>query len=215
MLVDTIGSVDNLIENYASQIKSLIAQSTTQINELNENSVLVPLTSLCNFERGKEIGSKNYSDNKLPNYIEYIRVGDLLNSSNTYINQNFKDIVKVKEDDILIALDGAPGRLSVGLKGSISSGIYKIILADSSLKGIIFFELMSDLNRDIINKNSQGTTILHASKSIPELMSIPSKCFIKNKLNYEFNRLVSLKIKIKKLKLIKEELLSKYFTNQQ
>lgn len=46
-------------------------------------------------------------------------------------------------------------------------------------------------------------------------MSIPSKCFIKNKLNYEFNRLVSLKIKSKKLKLIKEELLSKYFTNQQ
>lgn len=204
-----------MIENYASQIKSLIAQSTTKINELNENSVLVPLTSLCNFERGKEIGSKNYSDNKLPNYIEYIRVGDLLNSSNTYINQNFKDIVKIKEDDILIALDGAPGRISVGLKGSISSGIYKIILADSSLKGIIFFELMSDLNRDIINKNSQGTTILHASKSIPELMSIPSKCFIKNKLNYEFNRLVSLKIKSKKLKLIKEELLSKYFTNQQ
>lgn len=58
LIVDTIGSVDDLIENYASQIQILITKWTTQINELNESSALIPLTTLCSFERGKEMGSK-------------------------------------------------------------------------------------------------------------------------------------------------------------
>ena len=173
---------------------------------------MIDLNEIVRFEKGNEVGSLNYSDVTSINHINYIRVGDLLNSSNTYVEKRICNKF-VFENDILIAMDGAPGRNAIGLKGSYSSGLYKIICEDS-YKGLVYFELNSDLNQSIIRDMSQGTTILHASKSIPYLKTIAIE---KNDIEYYgfmFDKLIALKKKVTLLKKVKEILLNKYFTNQ-
>ena len=79
----------------------------------------------------------------------------------------------------------------------------------------MYFEINSELNQKIIKDHSQGTTILHASKSIPYLVSANCSSEDKEYLNSLFNELVSLKKKIICLKKNKNLLLDKYFTSQQ
>lgn len=117
------------------------------------------------------------------------------------------------EDDVLIAFDGVSGRNAIGLSGSFSSGIYKVICENES-RGLVYFELNSKINQEIIYNHSQGTTILHASKAIPHLVSASIDRKVMHKLNFIFNRLVYLNIVVKKLQSNKKLLLKKYFTNQ-
>ena len=212
-IVNTIGSVDDLIENYQLQIQSLFSFGLFLINQLNESNILINLSTIAKLEKGIEVGSSIYQDHKTDESIKYLRVGDLLSEGSTYIPQD-ESKNEASEDDILIAFDGAPGRNTIGLSGSFSSGIYKII-CENSFKGLVYFELNSKINQKIISDHSQGTTILHASKAIPYLVSV----LIDNeeilKLNSIFNRLVYLRSTIKKLQINKELLLDKYFTNQQ
>lgn len=92
------------------------------------------------------------------------RVGDLQSLDNTFITPD--DIDKIAEfDDILVAFDGPPGRNNIGLIGAYSSGIYNLKCSEEN-KGLVYFEINSKINRKIIDDHSQGTTILHASKSI-------------------------------------------------
>ena len=212
-IVNTIGSVDDLIENYEQKIKKLFNIGLTKIEIINQTNELISFLEIAKLEKGIEIGSSNYLDTKNENNIHYLRVGDLESIQNTYIEKNVARN-QAYEDDILIAFDGAPGRNNIGLSGSFSSGIYKIV-SDNSLKGLLYFEINSKLNQTIINDHSQGTTILHAAKSIPYLVA--ANCNLKDKesLNYIFNELVCLKKKIIYLKQVKNLLLNKYFTNRQ
>lgn len=212
-IVNTIGSVDDLIENYQSQILSLFNYGLLLINQLNESNELVNLSTIAKLEKGNEVGSSVYLDHKTNESIKYLRVGDLLSEGSTYIPQD-ESKNEALEDDILIAFDGAPGRNAIGLSGSFSSGIYKIG-CDNKNKGLVYFELNSKINQKIISDHSQGTTILHASKAIPHLVSVSVNNKELHKLNSIFNRLVYLKKTVRKLRSNKELLLDKYFTNQQ
>ncbi|WP_029512568.1 restriction endonuclease subunit S domain-containing protein [Mycoplasmopsis iners] len=171
----------------------------------------VPLSKYGIFDKGIEVGSSNYiekSQNR-DGLIPYLRVGDLDSLKNFYIKkaQNLKTC---NSDDTLIAFDGAPGRVNVGLSGAYSSGIYKVI---SENKGFAFFELLSDLNQSIIKDNSQGTTILHASKAIPMLLACEPTTDEINFFNYIYKLLVKAKMLKSKCLDIKSILLNKYFTN--
>ncbi len=169
------------------------------------------MKTIVSFEKGIEIGSNNYIEKNInDSIIHYLRVGDLISLSSTYIERS---VVKnyAKEEDILIAFDGAPGRNNIGLEGSFSSGICKVV-CDIKYKGFIYFELNSDLNQKIINDHSQGTTILHASKSIEHLKICECNDSHFNYFNQLFNRMVFLKKAISRLLKIKELLLNKYFT---
>ena len=202
-----------MIENYEQKIKKLFNIGLTKIEIINQTNELISFLEIAKLEKGIEIGSSNYLDTKNENNIHYLRVGDLESIQNTYIEKNVARN-QAYEDDILIAFDGAPGRNNIGLSGSFSSGIYKIV-SDNSLKGLLYFEINSKLNQTIINDHSQGTTILHAAKSIPYLVA--ANCNLKDKesLNYIFNELVCLKKKIIYLKQVKNLLLNKYFTKRQ
>ena len=180
---------------------------------LNESEKLINLSEIAKLEKGIEIGSANYIDTEIENTVRYLRVGDLESIQNTFIDKTSAKNV-ANEDDILIAFDGAPGRNNIGLLGSFSSGIYKVI-SKNDLKGLLYFELNSELNQKIIKDHSQGTTILHASKSIPHLLSANCNSKDKEFFNSLFNELVSLKKKIICLKKNKNLLLNKYFTSQQ
>ena len=173
---------------------------------------MINLSTIAKLEKGNELGSLNYKDYFSDNFINYIRVGDLLSLSNIYID---KDLCNkfADENDILIAMDGAPGRNAIGLKGTYSSGLYKVLCNEKD-KGLVYYSLNSDLNQSIIRDMSQGTTILHASKSIPFLKTISLTEEDKEYFNNIFKEIVLLKKKVSLLKSIKDKLLIKYFTNQ-
>lgn len=182
-----------------------------KINLLNSIRDNVSFSKYVTFDKGFEVGSSNYIEkpkNK-DGLIPYLRVGDLDSLKDCYIEKG-QSLKVCKADDTLIAFDGAPGRMNVGLIGAYSSGIYKVI---SQNKGFAFFELLSDLNQSIIKDNSQGTTILHASKAIPLLKA----CEITNDEVDYFERiyrlLVDIKVRKVKCRDIKSILLNKYFTN--
>lgn len=180
------------------------------INHLNEICSHQKISSICNFNKGYEVGSKSYIDgSREEGMIQYIRVGDLLSLGSTFLKP-MPELQLCKFDDILIAFDGAPGRNTFGLEGAYSSGIYKVI-CDKKNKSLAFFELNSELNKTIIKDHSQGTTILHAVKAIQYLECCVAKEDIIYKLNAIFNLMVSNKKKIKKLNDIKSKLLEKYF----
>lgn len=202
-----------MIENYNKQIAKIYIVGVSKINYLNINSQKIPFSEIASLEKGLEVGSNNYIANYNKGVIHYIRVGDLNSLTNTYINKDLKSKI-AKSDDILIAFDGDPGRNSIGLNGAYSSGIYKVI-SDNINKGLVYFEINSDLNQKIIKDNSQGTTILHASKAIPHLQIIDVSDSVKNELNELYELIVNIKQKVKKLEAIKLQLLNKYFTNQQ
>ena len=199
-----------MIENYQQQVDKIESLCLSKINYLNSNDELKSLLDICTFNKGIEIGSANYHEKEDKTNIHYIRVGDLLTLSDTYIDNNLKCKMAC-DDDVLIAFDGAPGRIAIGLNGAYSSGIYKVECNNNLYKGLVYFELKSSMNQLIIKNHSQGTTILHASKSIEHL--IYANCNNDELLYFNsfYNGLISLKAKINKLKEIKSLLLNKYF----
>lgn len=192
-----------------NQNEKLTNLGKTIINHSNNEYELSFLFVLVKFVKGSEVGSKNYIENNVSGVIRYLRVGDLIQLGNTFV-ENKEDYPIATAEDILIAFDGAPGRNSFGIDGVYSSGIYKVV-GNSKYKGLVYFELNSDLNKKIISDHSQGTTILHASKAIPHLKYAKVDDDTLNKLNIIFEQLLSNKKKIKNLQMVKSNLLSKYF----
>ena len=181
----------------------------TIINCLNDKQELLSLSHMTSFVKGTEVGSQNYIENNGNGLIRYLRVGDLSQLGNTFV-EDINEYAHAEHKDILIAFDGAPGRNSYGLEGVYSSGIYKVNCV-SEYKGFVYFELNSELNTKIINDYSQGTTILHASKAIPHLKCSCMTTKDINKLNTIFNQMLINKKKISELQNVKSNLLSKYF----
>ena len=209
-IVNTIGSVDDLIENIDKQNEKLLQIGLTLINSLNDSLEHQELSSICELVKGFEIGSQNYKETLADkSIIHYLRVGDLLSLGSTFVDPS-KELMLCSDDDILIAFDGAPGRNAIGLEGAYSSGIYKVN-CNPKYKGLIYFEINSELNQKIIKDHSQGTTILHASKAIPFLET--TKVDDKNTeiLNVLFEQIIYNKKKLKLLNNEKQLLLFKYF----
>ena len=208
-IVDTIGSVDDLIENIEEKTQQIKDYGNKLFSKISLDN-LEFLTNKVSFSKGKEIGSLNYLDKQTDDSVPYIRVGDLLDGShNTFTT--IKDVPLCNEEDILITFDGAPGRNNYGLKGAISSGVQKVI-CKPEIKGFIYFYLNSDLCQNTIQTNAQGTTILHASKAIKELkIPVIGNNNIYQKFDNLFNYLIILSKEKTVLQKQKELLLKQYF----
>ena len=208
-IIDTIGSIDDLIENIEEKSQRVKKYGNKLFSKIRLNN-LESLLNKVSFSKGKEIGSLNYLDKQIDDSVPYIRVGDLLGGSYDTFTTN-KDIPLCSEEDILITFDGAPGRNNYGLKGAISSGIQKVV-CKQKIKGFIYFYINSDLCQNTIQSNAQGTTILHASKAIKEL-KIP--VIEDDNVYQKFNDLFSYLIVLSKEKTVlqkqKQLLLQKYF----
>ncbi|MDD7896227.1 restriction endonuclease subunit S [Metamycoplasma hyosynoviae] len=208
-IVNTIGSVDNLIENLTKQNEILMTLGISKINQFNNSYEKKSLNKIVKFEKGFEVGSSKYIEIYKKGLINYLRVGDLLSLGNTYIDEKDSDKI-AKFEDILVAFDGSPGRNSIGLVGAYSSGIYNLKSTNND-KGLVYFEMNSDINKKIIDNHSQGTTILHASKSINYLVYVDVDDNDKKVLNNYFYLILQNKKKINFLNKIKDNLLNKYF----
>lgn len=170
------------------------------------------MVKIVNFEKGVEVGSNNYFNARSNDSINFLRVGDLASLGNTYI---LKYIAKnlAKETDILLALDGAPGRNAIGIKGAFSSSLYRLNCSNE-FKGLVYFSLNSNLNKQIISNYSHGTTIVHASKCI-NFLEIPICSADEiNILNTLFKLIILTKKKMTIFKKTKNILLNKYFISQ-
>ena len=209
MIVNTIGSVDDLIENLVKQNDTLMKLGIIKMDSFNDSFNLKLLSNIVEFEKGFEVGSSKYIEIEEPDLIHYLRVGDLQSLGNIFICPSDSDKI-AKFDDILVAFDGAPGRNNIGLTGAYSSGIYNLKCSEEN-KGIVYFEINSKINKKIIDDHSQGTTILHASKSINHLVYADINYRDKQLLNLYFNLILQNKKKINFLKHIKVNLLNKYF----
>jgi len=146
---------------------------------------VIYLDNILNFERGVEPGSKNYIINptsvqiKKQDLIQFFRVKDLASKSNIYINKEIIMKGFVFYGEVLVSFDGTIGRVSSCLDGCFSSGIRKITAKSGLMNNsTIYYLMQSDYIQKIIMKYAEGTTILHASRSIPHLYIVHNQNII-------------------------------------
>ena len=144
-------------------------QFAKYINDANnyEDKFLI---DFLNFEKGTEPGSENYLENKSVDTIPFIRVQNI-NSNITpkYVSKKIKKLKLFNENDILVSFDGTIGKIGFGINGCYSSGLQRVTSKLNFISsGIIVAIMHSNIIQDELSK-SQGTTINHASKKIPEL----------------------------------------------
>jgi type I restriction enzyme S subunit len=164
----------------------------SELGKIPKGWEIINLDDYLDFIRGVEPGSKNYASCKISDeYIQFIRVSDLQSLGNTYIHKSLAKDKFVNEDNVLISLDGTIGRVKIGLYGSYSSGIRKVvnkILNKNIFKfsnQFIYFLLQTENIQNIIIANATGTTILHAGHTIKLL-----KIVIDNEILNKFNKII-------------------------
>jgi type I restriction enzyme, S subunit len=123
-------------------------------------------------EKGIEPGADAYEYEKNDENIEFLRVGDLSKrSSELYVPINLCKKINADYEDVLISLDGSPGMVKFGLKGSYSSGIRKVhSKSNKEISNVFIYNLLKSQSiQKMIQAYSTGTTILHAGSVIKKL----------------------------------------------
>jgi len=125
------------------------------------------------FIRGQEPGSKHY--NTKGHGQKFIRVGNMSGKREEAIFTDLSNLSACNKSDILMSFDGSPGIVRRGFEGIYSSGIRKIIFKNTRFdRNFTYYVLQSSIVQDLIAIHADaGTTIKHASKSIP-LIRIPA-----------------------------------------
>ena len=134
---------------------------------MNPNWPTKKLVEVCELIRGSEPGSRTY--NNKGKGIRFIRVADISKQQTKPIWTTGENLVLCKKEDILMAFDGSPGVVFRGIEGAISSGI-RIIKPknrEQLLDDFLFYILQTENVQKIVKEHTFGTSILHASKSIP------------------------------------------------
>lgn len=145
---------------------------TEEFGDIPENWSVEYLLDHVDFIRGFEPGSDNYHENNIhndENLIKFYRVGDLKNpNSPVFIEEQLVDKTKtIIEEDVVVSLDATIGIVTMGLNGSFSSGMRKIVLKNNKInKAFVYSLLKTEHIQNILKTYASGTTILHASKSL-------------------------------------------------
>jgi restriction endonuclease S subunit len=117
---------------------------------------------------GSEPGRNNCNETMIGH--PFLRVGDLTGSSKSplYVESHIGPRAEILET--LATFDGNPGHVSILGEGFFSSGIKKIVPKDTHISTWYPFLLLNThTNQQTIRNFATGTTILHASQSIPHL----------------------------------------------
>ena len=207
-IVDIIGILDDKIESNNKIIEKIDKLGLSKYKTIKND--FIDFNDFANFEKGKEASSQNYMSEKNNENINFIRVKDLNSLTDTYISKTL-DIPVAKPNDVLISFDGAIGRINYGLVGAYSSGIYKVIPKFTNDYGILYWSLKDNTNQQIMLEHTNGTTILHGSKSIKYLKI---KKHLQDDIDY-FNKIfdysLNIKLQNKKLCKLKKLYLKKFF----
>ena len=188
----------------------------SELGEIPNGWEIKSATDLLDFIKGVEPGAKQYSEEKLNNYIDFFRVADVYSGkdSKVFIDRDISKNVCTDFNDILITTDGTVGRVATGLVGSYSSGIRKILPKRESINNsFVYFWLKSDYVQNILQEYaSDSTTIAHASGAIRDMKIVfDGKVFGKFSSTTMdiFNNILNNLKEIKILELIRDSLLPK------
>jgi len=190
-IAEVISAYDGLIENNRRRIQ-LLEQAALLLyrewfvhlrfpghehvsitNGVPEGWEREKVISHLEFVRGVEPGSKNYMTALDEGRVPFLRVGDFGSRySNIYIDSIFAKGKLLEPEDVAITMDGTPGLVSFGMKGAFSSGIRKIVPKEQCGIGwsFIYELLQSDSIQSTVDRFAKGTTILHASSSLNQMV---------------------------------------------
>ena len=128
---------------------------------------LKKLEEVCCLTRGSEPGSDSYNKKMVGH--RFIRVADISKRKTDPIWTNGENLVFCNKENILMTFDGTPGVVSRGIEGAISSGI-RIIepkKKNTISEDYLYYALRTDSVQRIVKRYTIGSSLLHASKSIP------------------------------------------------
>lgn len=191
----------------------------TEIGEIPEEWEVIKLNKICNFIRGSEPGSKSYNS-EFGRY-KFIRVSDLSKQilQPVFTNENKKNLVFCKAEDILLTLDGVPGIINKNFEGAISSGIRIVKPKNSDIcNEFLFYILQSRDVKHTINNHTMGSMIKHASTAINfikiPLPPLPEQQKIAEILTTVDNKIELLKVKKEKTEVLKRGLMQILLTGK-
>ena len=202
-IVDTIGSIDDLIENEQEKNKTLIALGTFKYESIFRNSKVIPLGSLIKYIKGKKPVDGD-SKNLRPYFsIEALETGQSIQMSS--------DGVPCHGGDVLMVMDGASsGKVYLSENGFVGSTLAKLV-SDSLPASVLYFGLSRF--QDDIMANTKGSAIPHADKSY--ISELPLISQANDDEIDEFDNIISsLLVSRKKIALLKTQkqvLLNRYF----
>jgi type I restriction enzyme S subunit len=232
-----LSNYDDLIENNLKRIKLLEESARLTYEEwflrfriegkkldINPESSLpfgwqdVLLTDYIDLLRGVEPGSSKYEEVKTDSNIPFIRVGNLSKrDSNIYVSKDLANNKIIDKDDILLSLDGSPGKVRFGLSGCYSTGIRKAVSKQKNVSSIFIYNLLnSPYIQGLIEAYATGATILHAGSSVKKMRLVLPTDEVLDKYNNiemkKFQLILNLSDEIKLLKEARDILLPRLMT---
>jgi len=178
----------------------------------------VLLTDYIDLLRGVEPGSSKYEEVKTDSNIPFIRVGDLSKrDSDIYVSKDLANNKIIDKDDILLSLDGSPGKVRFGLSGCYSTGIRKAVSKQKNVSSIFIYNLLnSPYIQGLIEAYATGATILHAGSSVKKMRVILPTDEVLDKYNNiemkKFQLILNLSDENKLLKEARDILLPRLMT---
>jgi len=165
--------------------KIKMIDSKTEFGKIPEGWEVKKVKDFVDFVRGVETGSKNYQEQSKDGLLPFLRVGDLgARQSNIFIEKELANNKVLSKSNIAVSMDGTVGIVRIGLEGAYSSGIRKVVTKEEKkefMNNPFVWELMQSENiQNTIQENAKGTTILHASESINNMVFVlPTKEIMK------------------------------------
>lgn len=220
-IVNTIGSVDNLIENYQSQIYNIcsILEKALTIYEtqctINEYDPEIIKSGIVKFDK-----EKTYLDTSCVEGINNISSGELITYAKRPSRANMQPIpnsvwfAKMKDSNKIIVIIGSDEDLLN--KHILSTGFLGIKSSDSLPMSLLTAMIISNDFKIQRNLNSVGTTMAGVNNEtflkiqVPQLDKDEILDF-DNKYSPLVMQLSMLRRKINLLKEAKDKLLKKYF----
>lgn len=141
--------------------------------EIPEGWSPLRLTESLRFERGTEVGSKNYQDKpQSQQSVKFYRVRDVENDSSTYVDKNNNRLNIVKPGDVIVTFDGSVGKVGINVNGAISSGLRHIYDPNNKISNsFIWCIFRSSRIQEQLNQyvSGRGSILAHASGAIDDL----------------------------------------------
>jgi type I restriction enzyme S subunit len=212
-IVDTIGSVDDLIEKLQKKIDNLINFSLQLFNhyETNQEGKFMDVFKCFN---GGTFKSKDYINNSKYKLITIKNIDDNgFNSDKTsFLQENVLDKkYLLKPGDILLTMTGNIGR--VGIVDDKNCYLNQRVLKITANSKLYLFSYLTKYKKEIIQLG-KGTAQQNLSlQDLYELKVNNSKEEITrySEFDYIFDLMLNYKFQIRKLKTEKDLLLKKYF----
>ena len=202
-IVDTIGSVDSLIELNQEKISKIKRLATQKYEFLYKAYPKSAIGKKLKFIKGKQPKFASKEDG-----LPYLVIDDL--ASNIYTHFSSEGLA-CDENDVLMVMDGASsGKVFTGNKGYVGSTLAK--LSSPQIKPSILYFGLAKFEEEIM-KNTTGSAIPHTDKSFVCELQIIDDLDDKTTDFFDFclNQICNLRTQNSLLNIHKEILLQKFF----